>query len=60
MQCVAQARGIECIDCESAVAALRAAWPAGKPGTSTIRRLSQSGIHNLHELSVRRRQVHGT
>ena len=47
-----QALGIERVDSESSVAALRTAGPAGEPVPRPPSDIGQRGVHDLHKFSV--------
>ena len=50
--------GIELVDGECAVAALRAAGAADEPGACAMGRIGQGCVHNLHEFVVAEGQAH--
>jgi len=54
----AKARGVEHIDCECAVAALRASNAAGEKLTGAPRGIGKRGVHDLNKLGIARKKVH--
>ena len=48
----AESRGVESVDGESSVAALRAADAAGKQGSGTAGGIGERGIDDLHEVRI--------
>ena len=52
--------GVQCVDCKSAMATLRAADPAGQPGARPACSVAQGRVHDLHEFGIPRGKGHLT
>ncbi len=53
-----QPRSIKRVDRKSPITTLRASQPALQPLARAPRRIGQRRVHNLHQLSISRRQLH--